>query len=159
MRSNSSNHGSGRFARVAVLAACLPVFLLGVAQQFPPGMMFKNFSVPEYHPAPNVTRMKTLLQGAEAVPQEDGTILIKKLKIETFRVDGEGEFVMLADDCLYDPKQRTARSPGFLDMKTADGRFSTVGMGFLWRENESVLIISNSVHTVIQTGGNIALTP
>jgi len=40
-------------------------------------------------------------------------------------------------------------------MKTADGQFFTEGEGFLWRQNESILTISNRVHTVIrlvQTG-------
>lgn len=126
----------------ALLLAC-------IAQQFPLGQ-FRDFSLPEYYDAPHETRMKSLLQGEEAVPEAEGKILIKKLKLETFREDGGGEFVMQADDCLYDTSRRTAESPGPLVMKTADGRFSTEGEGFLWRESDSVLIISNRVHTVIR---------
>ena len=128
----------------ALLLAC-------VAQQFPLGQ-FRDFSLPEYYDAPHETQMKSLLQGEEAVPKAEGKILIKKLKLQTFREDGGGEFVMQADDCLYDTDRRTAESPGPLVMKTADGRFSTQGEGFLWRENDSVLIISNRVHTVIRAG-------
>ena len=76
----------------------------------------------------------------------------KKLKLETFQKDGTGEFILLADDCLYDSAERRAASAGPLEMKTADGRFFTEGEGFLWQERESILTISNRVHTVIRIG-------
>lgn len=134
-----------------LLVACL-------AQQFPLGQ-FRDFSLPEYYDVPYATQMKSLLQGEEAVPEGEGKILIKKLKLETFREDGTGEFVMRADDCLYDTQRRTATSPGRLEMKTADDRFLTEGEGFLWRENESVLIISNRVHTVIRADQSVMPKP
>lgn len=128
--------------------ALLFLVLLGcMAQQFPFGE-FRDFSLPEYYDAPHATQMKSLLQGEEAVPSAEGKILIKKLKLQTFREDGEGEFIMRANDCFYDIEARSAASSGPLVMRTADGRFSTEGEGFLWRENESILIISNRVHTV-----------
>jgi hypothetical protein len=127
------------------------LLIAGLAQQFPLGQ-FRDFSLPEYYEAPNATQMKSLLQGDEAVPKGEGRILIRKLKLETFRETGAGDFVLQADDCLYDTKRRTAESPGPLVMRTADGRFSTEGEGFLWRESDSILIISNRVHTVIRAG-------
>lgn len=136
------------FARVLLLGS---IGLLCSGQQFPLGQI-RDFTVPEYHPAPNETRMKSLLQGAEALPQEGGRILVRQLKLQTFDVKGNGEFVMMADDCLYDPDKREASSPGSLRMMTADGRFSTEGEGFLWHDRDSRLIISNRVHTVIQSG-------
>jgi hypothetical protein len=120
-----------------------------MAQQFPLGQ-FRDFSLPEYHDPPYQSQLKSLLQGAEAMPQGEGRILIRQLTVETFREDGVAEFVMRADDCLYDPQQHRASSAGPLEMETADGRFSTRGEGFLWRERDSILTISNRVHTVIR---------
>ena len=71
-------------------------------------------------------------------------------EIQTFRQDGAGEFVLSADDCLYDTEQRTAMSAGPLKMMTADGRIQTEGQGFLWNDDAAVLTISNNVHTVIR---------
>ena len=120
------------------------------AQELPLGL-FREFSVPEYYDPPHETQVKSLLQGDEALPQDQGRILIKKLTLKTFREDGAGEFVMNAVNCLYDTRARKAASAGPLRIETADGRFSTEGEGFLWQERESVLTISNRVHTVIRT--------
>ena len=87
------------------------VFIGCLAQQFPMGQ-FRDFSLPEYYDVPHETQMKSLVQGEEALPQGAGQILIKRLKLQTFREDGAGEFIMLSEDCLYDSKQRTATSPG-----------------------------------------------
>jgi len=154
MRNNVFQTGLGWTVRAVILGVCLRVVVGSVAQQFPAGMFFRDFSLPQNYGPPHETQMKSLLQGAEAVSQEGGGILIQKLKLQTFREDGVGEFVLQADNCLYDPKRHHASSPGPLEMRTADGRFSTAGEGFLWRETESTLIISNRVHTVIHTGGN-----
>jgi len=112
----------------------------------------KDFSLPEYYDVPHEKQMKSLLQGEEAQPLGEGRVLIKQLRLETFREDGTGEFILLARDCLYDSKTRSATSPGPLQMKTVDGRFFTEGKGFLWQENESRLTISNQVHTIIRPG-------
>jgi len=141
-----------RFRQQVPVAAPLLLGLgvaLGVAQQFPMGQ-FRDFSLPEYYPPPHQTQIKSLIQGEEAVPQDEGKILIRKLKLETFREDGAGEFVLRAEDCLYDPQQNSAASPGPLEMQTGDGRFFTRGEGFRWQEQDSVLTISNRVHTVIR---------
>jgi hypothetical protein len=137
--------------RVGWSVLFLLVFLGCMAQQFSLGQ-FRDFSLPEYYDPPHATQIKSLLQGEQAIPEAEGKILIKKLKLQTFREDGAGEFIMRADDCLYDTKARSAESAGPLVMRTADGRFSTEGEGFLWCENESILIISNRVHTIFQAG-------
>ena len=35
-------------------------------------------------------------------------------------------------------------------LQTGDGKFRVEGDGFLWRQNDSFLTISNHVHTVIE---------
>ena len=141
-----------------MLSLCFVALRDGTAQGFPLGS-FKDFSLPEYYRPPHETQIKTLLQGAEAVQQPGGGVLIKQLKIQTFREDGAGEFIMHADDCLYDPRLHSASSTGTLEMETADGQFSTVGEGFLWNEDESLLTLSNRVHTVIHFDGQEATQP
>ena len=98
----------------------------------------------------NLGSMNTRARGDEALPQGEGRILIKKLTLKTFREDGVGEFIMRAEDCLYDSSEQQATSAGPLEIMTADGQFSTQGEGFLWQEAESILTISNQVHTVIR---------
>lgn len=140
-----------RRRRVAMSVGFGLIFIGCLAQQFPLGQ-FRDFSLPEYYDMPHEKQMKSLLQGEEAHPLGEGKVLIKKLRLETFREDGTGEFILRADDCLYDSEKRSAASPGPLEMKTADGRFFTEGEGFLWQERESLLTISNRVHTIIRIG-------
>jgi hypothetical protein len=43
-----------------------------------------------------------------------------------------------------------ANSPGHLQLQAGDGKFHVEGEGFLWRQNDSFLTISNNVRTVIE---------
>ena len=145
-------------ARVFLGTVGLLLWVLSQAQQFPLGQ-FKDFRLPEYHAPPNETRLKTLVEGAEALPQDGLRILIRKLTLQTFREDGTGEFIMRAEDCLYDLEKRQASSSGPLLLKTADGNIFTEGVGFLWRDKESTLTLSNRVHTVIYSNGSKPASP
>lgn len=149
MPTEDHNTVAGPNGRTRWLIGSLLVSLVCLAQPLPLGQ-FRDFSLPSYYGVPHETRMKSLLEGREAVPQGGGRILIRKLKLQTFREDGVGQFILRADDCLYDPDRRSAASSGPLEMSTADGRFFTDGEGFLWRETEAILTISNRVHTVIR---------
>ena len=44
----------------------------------------------------------------------------------------------------------TASSAGHLQVQTGDGKIRVEGDGFLWRQNDSFLTISNRVSTVIE---------
>lgn len=137
-----------------LLPFLLAFFLAGIlvvcrSQSLPVGL-FREFSLPEYYDPPHETQMKSLLEGVEAVPQDEGRILIRELVLSTFREDGTQAFVLHADDCLYDPNAHSASSAGSLRIETADGQFSTKGRGFLWRQDTSTLTISNQVHTTIR---------
>jgi hypothetical protein len=113
---------------------------------------FTNFIFPEYHDAPHQQQLKSSLQGAEAVPQPDGSLRIQRLKVETYGVDGQPGFVLEADECDYQNAEGRAWSQGPIRMRTADERFTLEGFGFLWQAGPSVLTISNRVHTVIRGG-------
>ena len=103
----------------------------------------------EYHDSPNETRMKSLINGSEAQPQPGGRYLIKQLRLELFDESGVKQMTIVAPECLYDGVKRTANSPGPLHMESGDGLMSIDGVGFLWRQDESTLTISNQVHTTI----------
>ncbi len=145
------------------LAAALAVFLsfTAVGIGAPSGATLGNashFSSAEYFEAPHQQQIKTQLSGAEATPQAGGLIAIKQLQIERFGENGRLEMVVNAPDCIYDTMKGTASSPGPLKLQTGDGNYRVTGEGFLWRQNDSSLTISNNVRTVIETpSGKIAV--
>jgi hypothetical protein len=110
----------------------------------------KDFSWQEFYDPPHQNQMKSQITGAEAQPQTNGTILIKELKLEMYRENGEREILVLAPECVYDSAQRVAYSAGRLQVQTGNGQFSIEGVGFLWRQTNSSLIISNDAHMIIR---------
>jgi hypothetical protein len=109
-----------------------------------------DFTSVEYFEPPHRQQMKSRLSGAEAQPQAGGLLAIKRLKLETFNVDGKPEIIVAAPECVYDTFNHTASSPGPLQLRTGDGKIHVEGDGFLWRQNDSSLTISNHVRTVIE---------
>jgi len=77
-------------------------------------------------------------------------LLSKQLKLETFDLNGKSEIIVDAPECVYDTLNGVAASPGQLHMRTGDGKFRVEGEGFLWRQTNSFLTISNRVRTVIE---------
>ncbi|MGB7769099.1 MAG: hypothetical protein WBN22_09650 [Verrucomicrobiia bacterium] len=111
-----------------------------------------DFTSVEYYPAPNQQQMRSRLSGAEAQPLSGGLLAIKQLKLETFGLNGKPEIIVNAPECVYDQLNGTACSPGWLQVRTGDGKIRVEGEGFLWRQSDSFLTISNRVSTVIKLG-------
>ena len=111
-----------------------------------------DFTSVEYYPAPNQQQMKSRLSGAEAQPLPGGLLAIKQLRLELFRPDGQPEIVINAPECIYNQLNGTASSSGRLQVQTGDGKVRVEGEGFLWRQSDSFLTISNRVSTVIELG-------
>jgi hypothetical protein len=109
-----------------------------------------DFTSVEYFEPPHQQQIKSRLSGAEAQPQAGGLLVIKQLKLETFNENAKPEIIVNAPECVYDTFNRVASSPGHLKAQTGDGKFRVEGDGFLWRQNDSFLTISNHVHTVIE---------
>ena len=103
----------------------------------------------QYYGAPYQTRMKWLLEGARVQPLTNGLFLITDAKLQTFGLQGERELAVQTPQCLTDTRQGTVSSPGPLRAQFADGKFALEGEGFLWRQTNSDLIISNGVRTVL----------
>ncbi|MCW5555557.1 MAG: hypothetical protein KIS67_25770 [Verrucomicrobiae bacterium] len=120
-----------------------------------------SFNVTEYYPAPHHTQKKLQVIADEARFAADKTARLTRMKLQTFREDGQRDLVIEAPDCLYDQTRRVASSPGRLQVQTGDERFSVEGLGFLWRQEESSLVISNEVRSLVQHAapGTPALDP
>jgi len=135
-------------ATPAVLAAVGLVVCAGPAGA-QPVVSGQGLKFTDYHEAPNETQLKSLLEGARAEQQPDKRWLITSPKYQTFQKTGEGELVVTAPECYYDPGQRTLSSAGSLRVETADGGFVIEGEGFTWQQTNAILLVSNRVHTTI----------
>lgn len=123
----------------------------GRAQEMPVGSSASDFSSVNYFEPPHQQQMKSRLSGAEVEPLSGGGLVrIKKLKIETFDVDGKPQFVASAPECIYDPLNGVANSSGELHLRTGDGQLQIDGQGFLWQQRDSFLTISNQIRTIIE---------
>jgi len=118
-----------------------------------------NFTSTEYYGPTNQQQIKSILSGAEALPQPGGLLIIKQLKLEMFNPDGRLEWVVNAPECVYDTFKGVANSPGHLEVRTGDGKFRTEGDGFLWRQSEQLLTISNNACSVIENGATMNIKP
>jgi lipopolysaccharide export system protein LptA len=108
----------------------------------------KGFNVSEYFGAPYHRQMKVQITGAEAQRLEGGKqMLVKGMKLQRFKETGETQIIVEAPECLYENGKHDASSPGHLRLRTGDGRLVLEGDGFLWQERESVLTISNNIHS------------
>jgi len=126
------------------------------AQPLSAGAYANDFVSVEYYDPPHQRQIKSRMSGAQAQPEAGGMLLINQLKLETFSANGELQITAEAPSCLYDPVQDVARSPGPLRVRTGDGKFRVEGEGFLWRQSDSFLMISNRVETVIKDAVAIA---
>jgi len=112
---------------------------------------FKNFRFPDYYPDPPPGQtnrpLRTLLQGEEARQVARDKISITGLRIEYYRPDGAIEAVVRASDCLFEVTNRVAHGAGPLSAGSLSNLFSIEGEGFLWRQQDFWLIISNRVVT------------
>ena len=145
---------AARRAIPTFLICCAALSFSGGNGQAQPGTVgrARDFTSVEYYPAPLQQQMKSRLSGASAQPEPGGLLVIQQLKLETFNTNGSPQAVVEAPECVYDTQQFTATSAGHLKLQNGDGKIRTEGDGFLWRQEDSFLTISNHVHTVIETG-------
>ena len=141
----------------AALAACglIAVALFAGldtrAQQIPVGGNgASDFNSLEYFAPPYQQQIKRRLSGAQAQSLPGGLLLVKQVKIEVFDVNGKLQMSAHAPECIYDPINGVANSPGEVHMQSGDGAVRTDGEGFLWRQSDSYLTISNQVQTVVE---------
>ena len=146
-------------ASLAAGAGLLFAVALGVRAQQNSVQHANNFTTTEYYEPPHQQQIKSILSGAEALPQPGGLLIIKQLKLEMFNLDGKLEWVVNAPECVYDTFKGVANSPGHLQVRTGDGKFRVEGEGFLWRQSDSFLTISNNVRTVVENEAKMNTKP
>ncbi len=111
----------------------------------------KKFKAPlEYFEAPNELQVKSYLEGAEALPQGDGLILLRDAKLQTFQTNGTPDMTMTAPQCFFNMKDQSVNSAGPFQMWTSDNALLQEGVGFFWQKTNSELIISNRVQTTVR---------
>jgi hypothetical protein len=130
------------FALAADERAGQPQLPLGHATDFVSNQYFKP---------PNQKQVAMRLSGSSASPLPGGALDITDLKIEKFDVNGKIEAIIRAPQCTFTPFEGLASSAGHLELETGDGKMRTTGDGFLWRQSDNSLTISNHVQTVILT--------
>jgi hypothetical protein len=108
------------------------------------------FRVPEYYDKPNSGKLRSLLTGTVPALQPDGTLRLATVRLMTFDLDGTTNLVFTGTNCLLDAKNRIVYSADRLEMRTGDERLYVSGTGFLFRQTNSQIIISNQVHTIIR---------
>ena len=118
-----------------------------------------DFASVEYYGPPNQRQAKTRLSGAAARPLTGGLLEVRQLKLETFATNGRPEIVIVAPECVYDQMNGLASSPGHIELRSGDGKFRVTGDGFLWRQDNYLLTISNHVHTVIKNMPETKVAP
>jgi hypothetical protein len=110
-----------------------------------------DFTSNQYFKPPNQKQVAMRLSGLSASPLPGGLLSITDLKIEMFETSGKIQAIMQAPQCTFAPFEGLASSAGHLELQTGDGSMRTTGDGFLWRQSDNSLTISNHVHTVILT--------
>jgi hypothetical protein len=145
--------------RAALIAGTVLLSAIALAVRAQQTGHATDFTTTEYFPAPNQQQVKSVLSGAEAQPQSGGLLIIKQLQLKTFDLDGKLNIIVTAPECIYDTMAGTASSGGPLQLQNGDGTFRVEGEGFLWRQTNQFLTISNQVRTRIETGAKTNIKP
>jgi hypothetical protein len=143
--------GAGKYFSTLAAASFFLAAAAARAQSLPLGQA-TNFSSVAYFEPPHDQQVRMRLSGTEASPLPGALYDLKQMKVEKFGADGRLEAVVEAPQCIYAPLDGVANSAGHMELKSGDGKFRVEGDGFLWQQNDSSLVISNHVRTVIQTG-------
>lgn len=90
-----------------------------------------------------------LLTGTGARTQPDGTVFLDTARVEHTYPAGltNVQLVIQATRCLVDLRQNQVSSAEGLQVSTGDGQLALEGVGFLWLQATSELVVSNQVRT------------
>lgn len=114
----------------------------------------RGIRIPLYE---NDARQPTsVLLGRTAVITNGGMYFVTDMRVENYTHSPAGtvtNFVIEAPQCLVDPARKVASSDGRIVVSRPDGSFMTTGIGFEFRQLESMLNISNRVITQLTREG------
>jgi lipopolysaccharide export system protein LptA len=150
MESRNTQHATRNAHHASRLAiAALFIYSLSsefVAAQTAEGANFK--AIGDFFDPPYEKQMKSLVESARWRHQGSQTVLYD-VKVRRFLTNGAVELIIQAPESFYDETRKAVNSPGPAQFRTADGRFSLSGVGYLWLQTDSTLYISNQVQTVV----------
>jgi hypothetical protein len=130
---------------VALFAGDIP--LRAQSTQFLPG---KNFMAPEYYPASNgVRRLKNVVAGSEYRFVTNDIIWLQNPRLTNYALDGTIEWTVASPECTLNVTTKEVRGNTNMTFRTADERLFISGVGFLWQQTNSMLILSNQSFTWI----------
>ena len=120
-------------SRCIGIAIGMALFLGGwsLAQVIPGQGVQKRIKFPEYDRTKG--RITSLLTGDQAIPQRNGTVLVKGARMETYKYDGKQrkvDLIMEAPTCFFEFRTRVASSSGPMRVFRADGGAVLEGRGF-----------------------------
>lgn len=109
----------------------------------------KDFMFPDYYPATSgVLRKKSIVTGSEYRMLTNNVFELVRPRIEFYRPDGQTlEWTAIAPECTVDIKTREVSGKTNVFFRTADDRLFVTGVGFLWQQTNSMLILSNETFT------------
>ena len=105
-----------------------------------------------YFEPPHEQQISLRLSGAEMSPLPGALFYVKQLTVEQFSPEGKLQALVEAPECIYAPLDNVANSAGHLDLHLDGDRIHVQGEGFLWRQKDQSLVISNKQVTIIKTG-------
>ena len=106
--------------------------------------------IAEYYGRPNQKQMSLFLEGARVQPLTNDQLFITEPRLQTFSLQGLTNLTARAPRCIMDRRRGTISSSGPIQAELAQGKFLISGDGFLLRQTNSDLTISNHVRTVLQ---------
>ena len=115
----------------------------------------KGYKAPVYDP--QTGRVKGHITGAEARPiLKTRQLLLIKTTVTQLNDKGEVALIIEAPESFFNLDDSTITSAGDLSVRSGNELFTITGTGFLWGQSKtnSVLVISNKVHTTIRRPSN-----
>ena len=141
---------SGRFHRRVFCASAMAlVLVLAQAQntQLKPG---KDFIAPKYSSDSNgVRRLQNVLAGSEHRFITNNIIWLQNPRLTNFTPEGKVEWVVTSPECTVNISTMEVHGNTNMTFQTADERLFISGVGFLWQQTNSMLILSNQSFTWI----------
>lgn len=127
---------------------CLAALVCAVSGLGQVAVQFKDFSALGSDRAGK----RSVLKGSDARQAANGMLEILNAHVDLFNADNSLDLTIETPQCLYQNTTKVASSSRELSVKTGDGRLTLQGVGFSWQQNNSSLVVSNSVRAVLQRG-------
>ena len=134
---------------IASIAALLAsaVYVRTQSTHFEPG---KNFMAPEYYPASNgVLRLKNIVAGSEYRFINKELVSLTNPRLTNYTPDGKVEWTVASPECTVNINTKEVNGNTNMTFRTADELLFISGVGFLWQQSSSMLILSNQSFTWI----------